>query len=663
MPQQRRGGGLGGDSEVGRAISQGFKELRELLERVEGRARDRQGADRGQGQGSARGGIAKGERRPQAGDWTCRGCTFQPNFASRRSCFRCQRPRSPPAGRGGDRDGRPDQRAKGPVGANGSRPMLGQGAAGLGGGKPGASASRGDAAPTYRIPGSSVAARAATQPTAAGNGPQTQGKGTGREPAAAAPAGTGGATATTRGETARPVVTNDDTPTTDDDGFRPVRSRAGWRKARGAAAAASQGVGVATTAAPNGEDKGGGGGDACDEGCGDEEESGAREAEPATPNTLHKAWQEEVAVVRRLKGQGLPPAHPAMRAACDARDSAERAWRGAKDPPPPAVRLARAQARFDRAVEIRDESLRVLAEYQAAHEERLAALHSRLDKDRERVSTRREQLEAVQEEVGAEGQGARARAARDDAAQQVHAALCGTVAPTIAALVEQVDTASPAWTALNGLLATVANSKHVLEQAFTKPRVAQSFNIADKGGDAGTGEAEQWEVDSDWSESHERVDATQGGETASDVRTTPPSTGADGGRDHSMGSDYWWDSPNLGWGEGTRWEERGHGKWTRSDWADSWEEEHGADGTAPIRRRLEPAAASGAVAASAGPVDEAAAAEQRKRQHAERVQRIMVAAIDAGIQPLTASGEELQMLDPHALDAWVAENLPGTVAH
>ncbi len=448
----------------------------------------------------------------------------------------------------------------------------------------------------------------------------------------------------------------------DDEGFRPVLSRAGWRKARAAAAATSQGDAMAA-AAPRGEDRDGNGEEARDEGAKDEGEGGAEEVEPATPSALHKAWLEEVAVVRRLKGQGLPATHPAMRAACDARDAAERAWRGAKEPPPAAVRLARAQAKFDRAVETRDESLRVLAEYKAAHEVRLAELHSRLDEDRARVSARREQLEAVQEEVGAEGHGGRTRAAKDDAAQQVHAALCGTIAPTIAALVDQVDASSPAWTALNGLLATLANSKHVLEQAFAKPRGAQTFDIADGEGAAGEVGTDKWEDVSDWSESHERAEAAQGSGADGEARATPPTAHAGEAHDHSMGSGYWWDSPNIGWGDGARWEERGHGKCARSSWADSWEQEREADGAAPIRRRLEPSPASGAAAAPAGAVDEAAAAEQRKRQHAERVQRIVVAAIDAGVQPITASGEELQMLDPHALDAWVAENLAGTVAH
>jgi hypothetical protein len=127
-----------------------------------------------------------------------------------------------------------------------------------------------------------------------------------------------------------------------------------------------------------------------------------------------------------------------------------------------------------------------------------------------------------------------------------------------------------------------------------------------------------------------------------------------------MGTDNWWDKSTGRWDAGTRWEECGHGKWTRSSWADSWEQEQEAGGSAVARRRLEPAPPPSATAASDDPLDEAAAAEQRKRQHGERVQRIILAAIDAGVQPVSGTGEELHLLDPHALDAWAAENLPGS---
>ncbi len=685
MPQ-RRGNDRGADADVALALKQGLQGLRELLERVEGasgghaavrgRPQGSQGGGRGQGRNPSssagagrnapRDAAANSDRKPQVGDWRCRGCGFQPNFARRHSCFECRRPRSPPTGRAGGRGGQTDARVGGPIGANGSRPLLGQRPAGSGTGRPANPAGPEREAPTYRVPGASVAARASAQSPPA-KGPRTQEGEPARGLGAASATGPTGATSAAPSAAAEArtratrAVTADGLDDIDDDGFRPVRGRGAWRRARGAAASANQG-GAAEDV--EGQDRSGDGDGARNNDGGGEEGGEPVLEEPATPNTLHKAWQGEVAVVRRLKQQGLAASHPAMRAACDARDSAEKAWRGAKDPAPAAVRLARAQAKFDRAIEIRDETLQVLADYEAAHKEKLSALHARLDEDRDRVSLRREQLEAVQEEVGAEGHGAQNRAAQDDAAKHVHAALCGTIAPTIASLVEQVDTASPAWTALNGLLATLANSKEVLEKAFTRPRAAtQSFVIADDGAADDAVNDHESEGGTEWSESHELHGPApaEGGARGAQATARPGGSAADDA-DQCMGTDNWWDSPSGGWNAGARWEERSHGKWARFSWADNWEEEHQAADSAPVRRRLEPRAAAAAALPPADAADETAAAEQRKRQHGERLQRIVLAAIDAGVQPISASGEELHLLDPHALDAWVAENLPGAVA-
>ncbi len=156
------------------------------------------------------------------------------------------------------------------------------------------------------------------------------------------------------GSTSR-TGTNDDEG--DDEEFQPLRKR-GWRKAR---VTDAQDDDEATGGASGGN--GGKDGDDATREDGTEAEAGAEES-PPTPNTLHPAWQEEVAVVRRLKHQGLAPGHPAMQAACSIRDEAERTWRDAKDPAPAAIRLAGAQAKLDRAIEIQAESRQALMEYE-----------------------------------------------------------------------------------------------------------------------------------------------------------------------------------------------------------------------------------------------------------------------------------------------------------
>ncbi len=327
------------------------------------------------------------------------------------------------------------------------------------------------AAPSYRVPGASVAARA-TAASGSGGGAATAGATTtpkqepqlATAPASGSPSASG-ATGGAGGDAADDGI--------DAEGFQQVRPKA-WRKGRNAAAQGKP----AGSADARGADAGGGHQEEAREGPGngDGEDSGTQ---GPTPGELHRAWQDEVAVVRQLKSQGLAPEHPAMRAAGEARDAAEKAWREAKDPVPASVRLARAQAKLDRALELQGESHRALCEYEAQHKERLAALRTRLEEDRDRVRARRVQLEAVQAEVGAGANGGHCIAEQGAAAREVHTAICQTVAPTIAALVEQLDTSTPAWSVLNGLLGTLSTSTAVLEKAFTPKQPAQVFNMAD----------------------------------------------------------------------------------------------------------------------------------------------------------------------------------------
>ncbi len=433
----------------------------------------------------------------------------------------------------------------------------------------------------------------------------------------------------------------------------------GWRRARGS------GERVADPQA--GTAGGGGDGQGVEDEVREGEAGEPGDGGPPTPKTLRRAWMDEVAIVRRLKGQGLAGDHPAMQAACAARDSAEASWREAKEPVPAAVRLARAQARLDRAVEVQGEAHRALCDYEREHAERIAALRARLEEERGKVRIRREQLEAIQDEVGAEGRGARSRTRQGAAARQVHTALSNTVAPTIAALVEQLDSSTPAWGVLNGLLGTLADSQSVLERAFEPDPAAQRFNIAggeEDGGDGAEGGDDHWDVESEWSESHELVDgvgtAPQGGKESSQWQTQGHDGGAD---DVPMDTEDWWGSPYPQWRGASRWQACGHGKWARSNWADAYEQERAEDSAEDdpppaARRRLESAPTKGGASAGAAPPGETTEEDQRRRLHEGRIQRVVLAAIDAGIQPITPAGEDLQQLDARQLDEWIAVHFP-----
>ncbi len=137
-----------------------------------------------------------------------------------------------------------------------------------------------------------------------------------------------------------------------------------------------------------------------------------------------------------------------------------------------------------------------------------------------------------------------------------------------------------------------------------------------------------------------------------------------------------------------RWQASGHGHWTRTSWADQLEEERAAeldgDSQPPAaRRRLDaaggdqatkdaraqeqqqqhqqqPAAPANTTGSTTGaPTCEGQ--DEQRRKHTDRINRVVHMAVEAGITPLTKWGEDLVVLDPEQLEAWVAEHLPAAL--
>ncbi len=230
---------------------------------------------------------------------------------------------------------------------------------------------------------------------------------------------------------------------------------------------------------------------------------------------------------------------------------------------------------------------------------------------------------------------------------------------------------------LNGLLGTISKSRALLEGTIAPQPAARSYHIGDddEGGDDWKRD-ECREEDSEWSESHELGGERdywgqvggQGGDQGDAWGGDAGTRDGSGEGDQPMGTGAWWEIPRAEWEAGVRWQACGHGKWerTRASWADSWEDERARDeeGAAQppaARRRLEPGPPTqpgDAGEGNNGQGEPAIDPERRRQQHSERVQRIVNAAIDAGIQPLTGAGEDLQVLDANQLDAWAAEHLP-----
>ncbi len=641
------------------------------------RGGDQRGRENVRGAGpGGNGGAAGAARVPQQGDWTCKGCKFSPNFARRRNCFNCRRPRSPQSGRAATGNGA-GALTQGPIGAGGLRPLLGGRAAAT---ARTAAADRGaDRPPTVRVPGASVAALAAE----GGGGTSWADAAKRAVPGGAAAKSkptceTVGGRASSSGGGAGDVAGADD-----DEGFQEVVRRG--RKTATATDGGAHGHDEGRDA-EGGTGTGVGRGPAHDDFDADADRDDS--AEQPTVAELQQAWHDEVSLVRRLRSQGLQEEHPAMRAAVEARDAAERAWRGSKEPAPASIRLGRAQTKLDRALVLQTDARRAMQEAEQEHHDRMAGLRSTLQECTERVALRRQQLREVQDEVGGAGvpRAAGLQQFQHDAIKQVHEAICGKVGPTIAALVEQLDSEAPAWSALNGLLATLAASKTALESAVSSPpeRQAGQYHIGEA--------SDRWDGWSEWSESHDMHGQPWGNGNSGDARHDWGEGWPHGEQqDEPMGTGDWWDTPERRWGGAARWRECGFGKWSKTSWADQLEEEQGRggdggdDGQPPaVRRRVEasgdertttdatpqptqqqhqqrPVQQQATQGSSSAAVDPNNTPEDRRRRHHERINHIVALAVEAGVTPLTASGEELIMLDEDQLHAWVAECLPSAL--
>ncbi len=156
----------------------------------------------------------------------------------------------------------------------------------------------------------------------------------------------------------------------------------------------------------------------------------------------------------------------------------------------------------------------------------------------------------------------------------------------------------------------------------------------------------------------------------------------DSGDDDTMGVHEWSRWGRDGWNAdaGAKWQPCGHGKWQRSSWADAWESEQQGDHGAPLSRGEEAGEPSrknrrlvgdgggdaqaqapteqGGVGSADGAGAAAAAAAEADRTRSEMLSCIVARAIACGVQPVTPTGEDIQLLGTDQLAAWAAENLP-----
>ncbi len=371
----------------------------------------RRGADRGGGDGAAaeqpRAGGGAGTARP--GDWACPSCAFFPCFARAQRCFRCKEPRH--GGQGGGAGGgggsarnsaapgrvsgqRSTDAYLGPIGAGGSRPMLGRRA------QP--PSTIGDGCPSSRVPGASLAARAeeerrraqtTTASTIDSDGFQQVRHGT------SAGCRTGSTAAERAGES---------------HGHRqPTPVRNSW-----AALSEEDGMDVVEEGDGNDGDQveraceGADGGDdgrrdddaahgPCDDvqgrGDGDEgQAAGDAGRDGADAAQLRREWQALCSAARALDQQRAPPS--LLAAARAQRDAAEAKWRAAKAPQPLSKRLRWAESELKDA-ESRERQHRVeLQRHLEEADKKTKELRDRLDADVARTARKRALIAALHAE-------------------------------------------------------------------------------------------------------------------------------------------------------------------------------------------------------------------------------------------------------------------------
>ncbi len=376
--------------------------------------------------GAGAGGSGRARMRP--GDWVCGACGATPCFGRTTVCFRCGASRGGGGGRRLQRDGasgagggisRETSRAEylGPVGAGGSRPLLG----GRGGHQQPATPGNGSpspppvaTSPTYRIPGSSVAAKAEQR------GRPHQG---GRGAAGTSSAAVGAATyadkvASPNSWAALPEEDDDE----DDDameGVAPVEAGDGLPPAAGRG---EGGHGSARGDADGGDE--------------DREQDQDAPEQTADAAALRREWISHCAACRLLERDGRSVPSQLLAEAKAQRDEAERRWRAAKAPHPLHKRLRWAENEL-REAEGKERARRdELNTHLKEAAERTREIEQRLEVDIARTARKREALDMLHREGMVGG----AQPSTANAARVAAEGISSDVAPALLAAIERLGT-------------------------------------------------------------------------------------------------------------------------------------------------------------------------------------------------------------------------------
>ncbi len=410
---------------------------------------------------------------------------------------------------------------------------------------------------------------------------------------------------------------------------------------------------------------------------GEEQEQEEPELDPAA---LKRAWDREVATVRMLERDGMPAAHPVLRAAIAARDDAERIYKERRSPHPVARRMGWAQSRLDKAVAREGKTREELLAFERDMAWRRKRIMDRLDLDVERVSKRRHELAELQEEAGAEAPSVARMAEEGKAACGRAAGGLRSAAPRALALVESLPEGSPARGEANLLLSQLADLQRDLEMAARAEAGPEAYDIADAasdsewseshdvaegraaahGGGGDPGETATWQAESfgRWQRAKAQQPASQQGKGGGGKTGTPVGGKASATASAEDGAALQGPAAHAGNGTtaGPQCGDEGDERAPKHRRGQGDADNASAAAAASDARRAAELYQQQSLAQAAGFATEAA--QQLAGQlHARRVAEVVALAIAQKVQPLTEDGQDLIMLGPEELAAWENKHL------
>ncbi len=488
------GGGAGAAARAGGGGNDGLLAARNFFLSLFGGA---QGGGGGNG-GGARG-RGGGAARPRDGEWRCQ-CGFATNRARRTACFSCGSPRATAevlgtaggkavagkataASKGGWRDDGGRRPEGGPVGADGSRPIFSRPGQPTGGGKPaGGKGAAGGQRGKGKGPDEGRAADAHAwqfPPLAHGQKAAERVKGAGLRP---------------QGAWVRPP------PVTDAEGFRLVQpSRVRVQSVNGTPAAGDGADGAR-------RDHGGPRdapprqlwADACSDGDPedavlddlddderDDDERAEQPEQPHDPQTLRANFDAHARAVRDLERRGkLHRDDPALATLRAARDAAEQAWREAKEPAPLPTRMARAEAKLERAGAALSRARSAVDEFDEWADAHRSSLVERMVEADSWYRWRQRQLDDLHGEAGSRAADRCAEPVGKNA--MVSSRIQQEILPELQAVVDYVQGNPEIVQRLTHIAAGIESARRELEPQ--RAAAAETYDIGDGETDDGRGD-------------------------------------------------------------------------------------------------------------------------------------------------------------------------------